>query len=47
MGENILLFYFLFQTIWNSLEEYFFVEKLIILVEMGRPTLPPLKIPLK
>ena len=41
MGRNILLFYFMFQTIYNSLEEhYFFGEKLIILVERGRPPLP-------
>ena len=34
------MFYFMFQAIWNSLEGYYFwVEKIIILVEWGRP--PP------
>ena len=37
-GENIVLFYFMFQVFWNSLDEsYLLVEKIIILVEWGRP----------
>ena len=48
IGKNILLIYFMFQAIWNSLEgSYFFVEKLIILVEWGNPPYPPWKIPPK
>ena len=42
MGTNILLVYFMFQAIWNSFEGYFFLlDKFIILVEWGRPSLPP------
>ena len=38
MGGNIVSFYFMFQAIWNRLEEYYlFVEKFIILVEWDRP----------
>ena len=37
MGGDILLFYFMFQAIWNSLWDIIFGGKLIILVEWGRP----------
>ena len=48
MGGNTLLFYFIFQAIWNSLEGYYLlVEKIIILVEKGTPLSPPWKIPAK
>ena len=36
MGKNIVLLYFMFQAIWNSLEgSIILVEKLSILVEWG------------
>ena len=42
-NHDEILFYFMFQVIWNRLEGYYFVvEKLIILVEWGRPP-PPVK----
>ena len=40
--NKLLLFYFIFQDIWNSSEGYYFlVDKLFILVESGSP--PPVK----